>query len=189
MVLMGSLLCLAAVAVQAALLLSLPPTPLMFFLPGALVTMSQGIALPYAQAGAMATIPRLAGTAAGIGVFVQQVLGAGFAQLYGLIADGTPRPMIVATALSAVLGVAVGAFAFMLKRSTLAAKKIDYPIVVGTEDVAKAYGGVDSLPSTFIIDRDGKIAFSHTGLVGKDTYETEIRSLLEGDKVAVAAAR
>ena len=59
--------------------------------------------------------------------------------------------------------------------------------MVGTEDVAKAYGGVDSLPSTFIIDRDGKVAFSHTGLVGKDTYETEIRILLEG-KVAVAAA-
>jgi DHA1 family bicyclomycin/chloramphenicol resistance-like MFS transporter len=125
MVLMGSLLCLAAVAVQAALLLSLPPTPLMFFLPGALVTMSQGIALPYAQAGAMATLPRLAGTAAGIGVFVQQVLGAAFAQLYGLIADGTPRPMIAATALSAVLGVAAGAFVFMLRRSTWATKKID----------------------------------------------------------------
>jgi DHA1 family bicyclomycin/chloramphenicol resistance-like MFS transporter len=125
MVLTGSLLCLAAVAVQAALLLSLPPTPLMFFLPGALVTMSQGIALPYAQAGAMATIPRLAGTAAGIGVFVQQVLGAAFAQLYGLIADGTPRPMIVATALSAVLGVAVGGFVFMLQRATPAARKID----------------------------------------------------------------
>jgi peroxiredoxin len=68
----------------------------------------------------------------------------------------------------------------------LTTKKIDYPIVVGTEDLAKAYGGVDSLPSTFIIDREGKIAFSHTGLVGKDTYETEIRSLLDGGKVAVA---
>jgi peroxiredoxin len=47
---------------------------------------------------------------------------------------------------------------------------------------------VDSLPSTFIIDRDGKIAFAHTGLVGKDTYETEIRGLLEGGKVTIAAA-
>jgi len=113
MVLAGSLLCLAAVAVQAALLLTLPPVPLMLFLPGAAVTMAQGIALPYAQAGAMATIPRLAGTAAGIGVFVQQVAGALFAQLYGLIADGTPRPMIVATALSATLGVVAGGAAHL----------------------------------------------------------------------------
>jgi DHA1 family bicyclomycin/chloramphenicol resistance-like MFS transporter len=116
MVLAGSLVCLAAVAVQAALLLSLPPAPLMFFVPGAFVTMSQGIALPYAQAGAMGTIPRLAGTAAGIGVFVQQTLGAAFAQLYGLIADGTPRPMFVATLLCAALGVAAGAAAFVLSR-------------------------------------------------------------------------
>jgi DHA1 family bicyclomycin/chloramphenicol resistance-like MFS transporter len=116
MVLIGSLICLAAIAVQAALLLTLPPAPLMFFLPGALVTLSQGIALPYAQAGAMATVPRLAGTAAGIGVFVQQVAGALFAQLYGIIADGTPRPMILATGVSAVLGVAAGASAYLVAR-------------------------------------------------------------------------
>jgi DHA1 family bicyclomycin/chloramphenicol resistance-like MFS transporter len=119
MVLAGSLVCLAAIAVQATLLLSFPPAPLMFFLPGTFVTMSQGIALPYAQAGAMRTVPRLAGTAAGIGVFVQQVLGATFAQLYGLIADGTPRPMIIAASLCATLGVATGAAAFVLSRRKL----------------------------------------------------------------------
>jgi peroxiredoxin len=88
----------------------------------------------------------------------------------------------------AVVGVSMDEDGWKSVKPYLAAKKIDYPIVVGTDDTAKAYGGVDSLPSTFIIDRDGKIAFSHTGLVGKDTYETEIRSLLEGGKVAVAAA-
>src|SRR5262249_57381085 len=113
MVLVGSLVCLAAIAVQATLLSSVPPAPLMLFLPGAFVTMAQGIALPYAQAGAMRTVPRLAGTAAGIGVFVQQVLGATFAQLYGLIADGTPRPMVLATTLCAALGVAAGGAALL----------------------------------------------------------------------------
>jgi DHA1 family bicyclomycin/chloramphenicol resistance-like MFS transporter len=97
----------------------------MFFIPGAFVTLSQGIALPYAQAGAMATVPRLAGTAAGIGVFVQQVLGATFAQLYGLIADGTPQPMIVATALCAALGVAAGGAVFLMARPKPALQKID----------------------------------------------------------------
>jgi peroxiredoxin len=89
----------------------------------------------------------------------------------------------------AIVGVSMDEDGWKSVKPYLATKKIDYPIVVGTEDVAKAYGGVDSLPSTFMIDRDGKIAFSHSGLVGKDTYETEIRSLLEGGKVAVAAAR
>jgi peroxiredoxin len=88
----------------------------------------------------------------------------------------------------AVVGVSMDEDGWKSVKPYLATKKIDYPIVVGTEDVAKSYGGVDSLPSTFIIDRDGKIAFSHSGLVGKDTYETEIRSLLDGGKVTVAAA-
>ncbi len=116
MVLAGALLCLAAAAVQALLLLSVPPTPLLLFLPGAVITMSQGISLPYAQAGAMATIPRLAGTAAGVGVFVQQLCGALFTQLYGAVADGTPRPMIAAVTLSAALGVAAGGVAFAQSR-------------------------------------------------------------------------
>ena len=125
MVLTGSLVCLGAAAIQAVLLLSIAPAPLMFFIPGFFVTLSQGIALPYAQAGAMATVPRLAGTAAGIGVFVQQVLGAAFAQLYGLIADGTPRPMIVAAVLSAAFGVGAGGAAFLMARRKLAPPKID----------------------------------------------------------------
>jgi peroxiredoxin len=87
----------------------------------------------------------------------------------------------------AVVGVSMDEDGWKSVKPYLATKKIDYPIVIGTEDVAKAYGGVDSLPSTFIIDRDGKIAFSHTGLVGKDAYEKEIRSLLEGGKATVAA--
>jgi len=51
------------------------------------MTMAQGISLPYAQAGAMATVPALAGTAAGIGVFVQNFLGAGFAHFCGWKSD------------------------------------------------------------------------------------------------------
>jgi len=117
MVLIGSLLCLTAVAIQSVLLLSGHVTPLAFFLPGLFVTMAQGIALPYAQAGAMATIPRLAATAAGIGVFVQQFCGGVFAQLYGLVADGTPAPMVATTLLSAVLGVIAGALAYALSRA------------------------------------------------------------------------
>jgi peroxiredoxin len=88
-----------------------------------------------------------------------------------------------------VVGVSMDEDGWKSVKPYLATKKIDYPIVIGNDDVAKAYGGVDSLPSTFIIDRDGKIAFSHTGLVGKDTYETEIRSVLDGAKVAVAVVR
>jgi DHA1 family bicyclomycin/chloramphenicol resistance-like MFS transporter len=64
----------------------------------------------------MAEIPRFAGTAAGIGVFMQNFGGAVFAQIYGVLADGTPRPMMMIALLCAVLNVVVGAIPYLLKR-------------------------------------------------------------------------
>ena len=80
------------------------------------MTMAQGLSLPYAQAGAMATVPALAGTAAGIGVFVQNFLGAGFAQMYGFLSDGTPIPMIEMTAITGGLGLVSAAIPSLLPR-------------------------------------------------------------------------
>ena len=115
MVLLGTLLSIVAVAVQSSLLLLGYFTPLVIFLPGAFITMAQGIALSYGQAGAMATIPQLAGTAAGVGVFMQLFCGAAFTQLYGLLATGTPGPMMATTALSAALCLIAGSVPFLLR--------------------------------------------------------------------------
>jgi peroxiredoxin len=57
-------------------------------------------------------------------------------------------------------------------------KRINYPIVVGNEDVAKRYGGVGALPLTLLIDREGNIAASYTGTVNKEACEKEIQTLL-----------
>jgi MFS transporter, DHA1 family, multidrug resistance protein len=116
MVLAGSALAAAAVAVQSALLLGGYLVPLVLFVPGFVITMAQGISLSYAQAGAMATNPKLGGTAAGIGVFTQNFCGAALAQLYGTFADGTTGPLMMTTALSAVLGVIVGVVPFVAAR-------------------------------------------------------------------------
>jgi DHA1 family bicyclomycin/chloramphenicol resistance-like MFS transporter len=117
MVLAGSILSLAAVATQSGFLLAGHVVPLTFFLPGFFVTMAQGIALPFGQAGAMAVNPQLAGTAAGIGVFTQNLCGAVFAQLYGFLADGTPAPLMMTTAVTAVLCLCAGATPFALVRA------------------------------------------------------------------------
>ena len=86
----------------------------------------------------------------------------------------------------AVLGVSLDDDGWKSVRPYLAEKKIDYTVVLGNDQVSKSYGDVDSLPTTFIIDRDGRIAFVHMGLVGKDTYEKEIRRLLGGYQRAAA---
>jgi DHA1 family bicyclomycin/chloramphenicol resistance-like MFS transporter len=116
MVVIGSVLGIVTVTAQAIALWYGPLTPLAFFAPGFFITMSQGIAMPYAQAGAMNEIPRFAGTAAGVGVFMQNFFAAVFAQLYGLFADGTPMPMSMLALIGASLGLAVGLVPFVLKR-------------------------------------------------------------------------
>jgi DHA1 family bicyclomycin/chloramphenicol resistance-like MFS transporter len=114
MVLLGASLAMTSVVVQAFFLLGGTVTPVTIFLPGFFLTMAQGIALPYGQVGAMAIFPALAGTAAGVGVFMQHFCGAIFSQVYGLIADGTPRPMVMVVCFSGFLGLVAGALPFVL---------------------------------------------------------------------------
>jgi DHA1 family bicyclomycin/chloramphenicol resistance-like MFS transporter len=116
MVLAGSVLALATVSIQAAVLTAGVVVPLAFFIPGTFVTMAQGIAMPYAQVGAMAEVPRFAGTAAGVGVFMQHFCSAIFAQFYGFLADGTPRPMILIAVLCGVLIMVSGAAPWLQKQ-------------------------------------------------------------------------
>jgi MFS transporter, DHA1 family, multidrug resistance protein len=116
MVFIGASLAMTTILVQAVLLLSGHLTPLTIFVPGFFLTMAQGIALPYSQVGAMAVAPALAGTAAGVGVFMQHFFSALFTQVYGLVADGTPRPMVMMIMVAGVLGLAAGATPFALAR-------------------------------------------------------------------------
>jgi DHA1 family bicyclomycin/chloramphenicol resistance-like MFS transporter len=116
MVLAGSLLSLAAVTTQSSLLLAGMVTPLTLFAPGFFITMAQGLSLSYAQAGAMATNAKLAGTAAGVGVFMQNFAGAAFAQLYGFIADGTVVPLTETTAITVLCGLFAGVLPFVMAR-------------------------------------------------------------------------
>ena len=116
MVLAGAMVVLLTVLAQAGVQLSGIVTPLTLFIPGFFLSFSQGIALPYAQAGALETNPKLAGTAAGIGVFMQNFAGATFAQLYGLLADGTVVPLAEVTILVGLLCFSVGASPFYMAR-------------------------------------------------------------------------
>ncbi len=106
MVLCGSLILAGTVGTQSALLAAGYVTPLTLFLPGLTLSLAQGIALPAAQAGAIAEAPDDAATAAGIGVFAQQMCGGLAIHIYGRIADGTVLPfiaIIVGTALGALV--------------------------------------------------------------------------------------
>jgi len=55
---------------------------------------------------------------------------------------------------------------------------VNYPIVIGDAKVAEAYGGIDAIPTTFVIDRQGRIVSRHMGYDDKTVFEKEIQSLL-----------
>ncbi len=56
---------------------------------------------------------------------------------------------------------------------------INYPIVYGDEKVVMAYGGIQSIPTAFVIDKKGNVVDRHIGLVSKDTYVNKIKELLK----------
>jgi peroxiredoxin len=60
---------------------------------------------------------------------------------------------------------------------------VNYPVLIGKEEVGAQYGGIEYLPSTFYITRDGKILDHVFGLVSKSEIETNIQKAL-GEQVA-----
>src|SRR6266480_109956 len=56
-------------------------------------------------------------------------------------------------------------------------KKVNYPIVIGNEGLGKQYGLV-GMPLTALVDRVGRIADVHQGIVEKTATQEKIRDLL-----------
>ena len=57
--------------------------------------------------------------------------------------------------------------------------KINYRIVVGTFESAKQFGADKGMPVSVLIDRNGRIADVHPGMVDKAAFEQEIQTLLK----------
>lgn len=52
--------------------------------------------------------------------------------------------------------------------------KMNYPVLLGKEETSDLYGGVDALPTTFYIDRNGKIINSVPGLIDRKEIEDNV---------------
>jgi peroxiredoxin len=59
----------------------------------------------------------------------------------------------------------------------LAKTDVPYRIVLGDDALMKKYGN-ESMPDTFLIDREGRIAAVYRGLVNKDGVEKDLRGIL-----------
>lgn len=55
---------------------------------------------------------------------------------------------------------------------------IKYPIVMRSRDLVAEYGGVPALPTSFLVNKAGRVVQKHEGLFSLALYETEIRALI-----------
>ncbi|MBC8166149.1 MAG: TlpA family protein disulfide reductase [Bryobacteraceae bacterium] len=77
-----------------------------------------------------------------------------------------------------VVGISVDDDGWKAVTPYIAALRINYPVMIGGESIIRRYGGLDSLPTTLLIDRNGRVAVTHVGLVSRRTYETGIVTIL-----------
>jgi peroxiredoxin len=78
----------------------------------------------------------------------------------------------------AVIGVSMDEEGWTAVKPFVSELAINYRVLQGNDSIAQLYGGVDALPTTFLIDRDGKIAATHAGLAAKDDFEDGIKKLV-----------
>jgi thiol-disulfide isomerase/thioredoxin len=57
---------------------------------------------------------------------------------------------------------------------------MSYPLAMANANVVRAYGGIQSIPTAFLIDRGGRVRQTYVGLRPKSAYEKDIKTLLEG---------
>ena len=55
---------------------------------------------------------------------------------------------------------------------------MNYPIIMGDEATATAYGADQGIPTTVVIDKKGNIVATHLGLTDKDVFEDDIKKAL-----------
>lgn len=74
----------------------------------------------------------------------------------------------------AVLGISVDAAGWKAVRPAMDSMKINYRVALGNQALARSYGGADSLPQTFLLDKNGLIRVKHVGTISKAEFDQEI---------------
>jgi peroxiredoxin len=88
-----------------------------------------------------------------------------------------------------VIGVSMDEEGWQVVKPFVAELEINYRVVIGDDSTAQLYGGVDALPTTFVIDREGRIAAVHVGLTGKGEIQHGIEEVLGGSAVSAQLNR
>jgi thiol-disulfide isomerase/thioredoxin len=63
-------------------------------------------------------------------------------------------------------------------KKAVAKTGINYPVAIAPFDLRMKYGGIAALPTSFMVDSDGRVVQKHEGLRDPLLYELEIRALI-----------
>lgn len=78
-----------------------------------------------------------------------------------------------------VLGVALDDEGASVVKPLVQKLGVNYPLVIGNTRVAAAYGGIQALPTAFLIGRNGKILNSFVGARDKSEWEQTIQRAVQ----------
>jgi peroxiredoxin len=89
----------------------------------------------------------------------------------------------------AVLGVSMDEDGWAVIKPYVADRKMNYRVLLGNDQVSTSYGGLDALPTTLLIDRQGKIALVEFGVSkGKEEFKDAIVHLLDAPRAGTPVA-
>ena len=79
----------------------------------------------------------------------------------------------------AIVGVSLDRGGPLVVKKFVEEQKINYLIVLGDDKVAEAFGGVEAIPTTFIIDRGGTARFRKEGAMDHEEFEAILKPFLK----------
>lgn len=79
----------------------------------------------------------------------------------------------------AVLGVSMDEDGWDVVKPYIEKQKFNFRVLLATPEIDKLYPGMEAWPTSFLIDRHGRIADTHTGLVSKSVFTRTIEALLK----------
>ena len=77
-----------------------------------------------------------------------------------------------------IVGVSLDEQGWTVVKPYIQKAQVTYPVVIADRTLQTAYGRIDAIPTTFIVDKKGNIVDRHVGYMDKGTFEKKIKALL-----------
>ena len=77
----------------------------------------------------------------------------------------------------AVVGVSLDSDGWKVVAPFIKSAQVPYQIILGNDVISRAYG-IENMPDTFLIDREGRVAAVYKGMVDKQNVEENLRAML-----------